>query len=244
MEHVKLGSIYWNGKPIQYDHTELFSGKTESLTVGDTVPGYELQFARWGKLLVSDCNVCNNVSWDDLNRNGLVFGRFLTIDGQRYFCRTPQGGPAKNSLNELDCFLQALFHDEPMHAWFTSSHDTKHGAFWCQETNHNWPNQRVIRAPADVVKWRHLETDFKSPIVGFLPILEPVEAIVPPEELVGQRVKVYGNGASVTGRLVSVDNYDLCLSSSTCSMPSQEWIDKKGTSITIRRDSILWVRPI
>ena len=89
-----------------------------------------------------------------------------------------------------------------------------------------------------------METDFKSPIVGFLPILEHVEAVVPPEELVGQRVKVYGKGASATGRLVSVDNYDLCLSSGTCSMPSQEWIDKKETNITISRDSVLWVRPV
>lgn len=94
------------------------------------------------------------------------------------------------------------------------------------------------------MKWKHLNTEFKSSIVGFLPVLEPVETIIPPEKLVGQRVKVYGNGASVTGRLVSVDDYDLCLRSGTCSMPSQEWIGKAETDITIRRDSVLWVRPV
>lgn len=244
MEYVKFGSIYWNGKPIQYDHVELFSGKTQSLTVGNTVPGCEIQFVRWGKLLVGECNACNNLSWDVLDKNGLIFGCFVTIDGQQYFCRSPQGGVFNGALNEWDCFLQALAHDEPEHPWFTANYCSKHGSFWCQETSGNWPRQKVVRAPTDVVKWKHMETDFKSPIVGFLPILEPVEAVIPPEKLVGQRVKVYGKGASATGRLVSVDNYDLCLSSGTCSMPSQEWIDKKETNITISRDSVLWVRPV
>ena len=179
-----------------------------------------------------------------LDKNGLIFGCFVTIDGQQYFCRSPQGGVFNGALNEWDCFLQALAHDEPEHPWFTANYCSKHGSFWCQETSGNWPRQKVVRAPTDVVKWKHMDTDFKSPIVGFLPILEPVEAVIPPEKLVGQRVKVYGKGASATGRLVSVDNYDLCLSSGTCSMPSQEWIDKKETNITISRDSVLWVRPV
>ena len=79
MEYVKFGSIYWNGKPIQYDHVELFSGKTQSLTVGNTVPGCEIQFVRWSKLLVGECNACNNLSWDVLDKNGLIFGCFVTI---------------------------------------------------------------------------------------------------------------------------------------------------------------------
>lgn len=244
MEHVKLGSMYLNGEPIRYDCLELVTGKIQHLTVGDTVSGNEIQFVRWGNLLVGERLACLNLSWDDLNQQRLIFGRFVTVDGQQYFCRSPQGGIAKGALNEFDCFLHALAHDEPQHPWFTANWCSGYGQVWCQDTNRNWPNERVVRAPNENPKWQHYKTNFWSPGIGFVPILEPVDEIIQPERLVGQRVKVYGTGASVTGRLIVADDYDLSLRSAVCSIFNQEWINKKGADITIRRDSVLWVRPI
>ncbi|MEK5069830.1 glycoside hydrolase family 78 protein [Sporosarcina sp. FSL K6-1508] len=44
------------------------------------------------KLLVADRNILEQVSWDDLNAQGLIFGKEITIDGQQYKLRALTGG--------------------------------------------------------------------------------------------------------------------------------------------------------
>ncbi|MEF2965649.1 hypothetical protein V3851_07390 [Paenibacillus sp. M1] len=66
--------------------------------IGDT-PERSSRRLRWNKiktgektLLISDRVILARVSWDDLNSQGWVTGRTITIDGQQYICRLLTGG--------------------------------------------------------------------------------------------------------------------------------------------------------
>ncbi|MEK5068120.1 glycoside hydrolase family 78 protein [Sporosarcina sp. FSL K6-1508] len=80
----------------------------QALEVRDTDPNdaYKL---RWRelvigskKLLIADRNILEQVSWDDLNAQGLVTGKEITIDGQQYKLRLMTGG--SNYRNTSDAY--------------------------------------------------------------------------------------------------------------------------------------------
>lgn len=62
-------------------------------TIGNT-PAADANKLQWVKiidgdktLLVCDRNILVTASWDDLNGQGYVTGKEITIDGARYKCR-------------------------------------------------------------------------------------------------------------------------------------------------------------
>jgi len=70
----------------------------QSLEIRDTDPDSAYQL-RWRevnigskKLLIADRNILEQVSWDDLNAQNLIFGKNVTIDGQQYKLRVLTGG--------------------------------------------------------------------------------------------------------------------------------------------------------
>lgn len=67
-------------------------------TIGDT-PTADSQKLQWIKivdgsktLLICDRVILVSVSWGDLNAQGYIMGKTVTIDGARYKCRLISGG--------------------------------------------------------------------------------------------------------------------------------------------------------
>lgn len=112
---VQLGGFYNNGtilkrptRPWQPD-SPLFenvdtgnipkmSGGLANYTIGDT-PTAEANRLQWNKvrdgdktLLICDRVILVSVSWVDLNNQGYVAGKTVTIDGVKYKCRLLTGG--------------------------------------------------------------------------------------------------------------------------------------------------------
>ena len=112
---VKLGGFYNNGailkrptRPWRNDSTPpgasgygdipSMSGSMANYTFGDT-PSADANKLQWVKikdgdktLLICDRVILVSVSWDDLNSQGYITGKTVTIDGAKYKCRVLTGG--------------------------------------------------------------------------------------------------------------------------------------------------------
>ena len=112
---VKLGGFYNRGsvlarptRPWRNDSTPTgasaagnipsMSGSMANYTFGDT-PAAEANQLQWHKiqdgdktLLICDRVILVNCSWNDLNGQGYVTGKTVTIDGAKYKCRLLTGG--------------------------------------------------------------------------------------------------------------------------------------------------------
>ena len=74
------------------------SGSMANYTFGDT-PSADANKLQWVKikdgdktLLICDRVILVSVSWDDLNSQGYITGKTVTIDGAKYKCRVLTGG--------------------------------------------------------------------------------------------------------------------------------------------------------
>ena len=120
---IKLGTFYLNGvkqprptKPWGTDSTPpgapsagdipVFSAG-QSIEIRDTDPNdaYKIQWREVNdgskKLLISDRVLLVNVSWDDLNAQGLIFGKTITIDGQQYKLQLMQRIDSRSTLQQF-----------------------------------------------------------------------------------------------------------------------------------------------
>lgn len=112
---VQLGGFYNNGtilkrptKPWRVDKAPTSNagkgdipqmlGSMANYTIGDT-PSAEANRLQWHKikdgdktLFICDRVILVYVSWDDLNEQGYVTGKTVTIDGRSYKCRLITGG--------------------------------------------------------------------------------------------------------------------------------------------------------
>ena len=219
---VKLGGFYNNGailkrptKPWRpddsaggnsgYGDIPQMSGSMANYTFGDT-PSADANKLQWVKikdgdktLLICDRVILVSVSWDDLNGQGYVTGKTITIDGAKYKCRLLTGGSNRRNNdwyaggtptnNEWDRFitreevitgLPAPVSSDLNTNLNTTDHNSAHNQLWhwvgvyswCQET---WAENASFRARRGYNSARHW--DFNSATnqnatVGFRPVLE------------------------------------------------------------------------
>lgn len=103
-----------------------------------------LKFRHNGKvLLVSNKNIRNRITWEQINNVGCILGKEITIDSKKYMCRVLTG--ANPDLNgpggEWDELIVAHTPNNSVSNWNT---------YWsiCQEKNNN--NKIVIRGGSSV----------------------------------------------------------------------------------------------
>ncbi|MBE2918580.1 fibronectin type III domain-containing protein [Anoxybacillus flavithermus] len=116
---IKLGTLYMGDtriprptKPWRNDskpYTGAGVGNIQDYSVGATLEirntetNYEMQWIEVNdggkKYLICDRVMLVNISWDDLNAQGLIFGKNVTIDGQQYKLRVLTGGSNYRSIN-------------------------------------------------------------------------------------------------------------------------------------------------
>ena len=174
-------------------------------TFGDT-PSADANKLQWVKikdgdktLLICDRVILVSVSWDDLNGQGYVTGKTITIDGTKYKCRLLAGGSNRRNNdwyaggtptnNEWDRFitreevitgLPAPVSSDLDTNLNTTDHNSAHNQLWhwvgvyswCQETWAENASFRAYRGYDSARRWRYLTAAHQYAIVGFRPVLE------------------------------------------------------------------------
>ena len=219
---VKLGGFYNNGailkrptKPWRpddsaggnsgYGDIPQMSGSMANYTFGDT-PSADANKLQWVKikdgdktLLICDRVILVSVSWDDLNGQGYVTGKTITIDGTKYKCRLLTGGSNRRNNdwyaggtptnNEWDRFitreevitgLPAPVSSDLDTNLNTTDHNSTHNQLWhwvgvyswCQETWAENASYRAYRGCNSARYWYYYSSGNRHVLVGFRPVLE------------------------------------------------------------------------
>ena len=219
---VKLGGFYNNGailkrptKPWRpddsaggnsgYGDIPQMSGSMANYTFGDT-PSADANKLQWVKikdgdktLLICDRVILVSVSWDDLNGQGYVTGKTITIDGTKYKCRLLTGGSNRRNNdwyaggtptnNEWDRFitreevitgLPAPVSSDLDTNLNTTDHNSTHNQLWhwvgvyswCQETWAENASYRAYRGYDSARLWNSNSSGNRNVRVGFRPVLE------------------------------------------------------------------------
>ena len=181
------------------------SGSMANYTFGDT-PSADANKLQWVKikdgdktLLICDRVILVSVSWDDLNGQGYVTGKTITIDGTKYKCRLLTGGSNRRNNdwyaggtptnNEWDRFitreevitgLPAPVSSDLDTNLNTTDHNSTHNQLWhwvgvyswCQETWAENASNRARRGYNSARYWNHTSSGGRHVYVGFRPVLE------------------------------------------------------------------------
>lgn len=181
------------------------SGSMANYTFGDT-PSADANKLQWVKikdgdktLLICDRVILVSVSWDDLNGQGYVTGKTITIDGTKYKCRLLTGGSNRRNNdwyaggtptnNEWDRFitreevitgLPAPVSSDLDTNLNTTDHSSTHNQLWhwvgvyswCQETWAENASRRAIRGYGSARYWNYSSSGSRNVNVGFRPVLE------------------------------------------------------------------------
>ena len=174
-------------------------------TFGDT-PSADANKLQWVKikdgdktLLICDRVILVSVSWDDLNGQGYVTGKTITIDGTKYKCRLLTGGSNRRNNdwyaggtptnNEWDRFitreevitgLPAPVSSDLDTNLNTTDHNSTHNQLWhwvgvyswCQETWAENASSRARRGYSSARYWDNDSSGTRYVSVGFRPVLE------------------------------------------------------------------------
>lgn len=181
------------------------SGSMANYTFGDT-PSADANKLQWVKikdgdktLLICDRVILVSVSWDDLNGQGYVTGKTITIDGTKYKCRLLTGGSNRRNNdwyaggtptnNEWDRFitreevitgLPAPVSSDLDTNLNTTDHSSTHNQLWhwvgvyswCQETWAENASSRAYRGYSSARYWNRDSSGSRRVNVGFRPVLE------------------------------------------------------------------------
>lgn len=174
-------------------------------TFGNT-PSADANKLQWVKikdgnktLLICDRVILVNVSWDDLNAQGYITGKTVTIDGAKYKCRVLTGGSNRRNSdyyaggtptnNEWDRFITREEVISGLPAPLSSDLDSNlnatdlnstHNQFWnwyyiyswCQETWTENASYRALRGCNSARYWDFTSSGRRNTDVGFRPVLE------------------------------------------------------------------------
>ena len=175
-------------------------------TFGDT-PAAEANQLQWHKiqdgdktLLICDRVILVNCSWNDLNSQGYITGKEVTIDGAKYKCRVLTGGTGPRSSNdyysggtptnnEWDRFITREEVITGLPAPVSSDLDSTqnatdlnstHNQFWnwyyvyswCQETYSGNSSSRARRGYESARSWVYYNATYRGATLGFRPVLE------------------------------------------------------------------------
>ena len=182
------------------------SGSISNYSFGNT-PSDDAKKLQWVKikdgdktLLICDRVILVNVTWNDLNSAGWIFGKEVTIDGAKYKLRSLTGGSNYRNTsdayaggtptnNEWDRFITREEVITGLPAPVSSDLDSNlnstdfsstHNALWnwagvytwCQETYSSNTSYRARRGYDSARCWNNYYVTFSYSYVGFRPVLE------------------------------------------------------------------------
>lgn len=197
---IKLGSLFLDGRPVE---TGMQYVPSQTIEVGEMTPSKEIGWVAVNGLLIADQCLLTNVSWDDLDVQGLVFGKEVTVQGLRFKIRLLKVGSKEDVPNEWDAALDAVGEDDTLWHW-------DHKFFWGQEPVSGSASYRAVRGFDSARIWSHDTATYSSPSVGFRPALEPLPTD-PSAIRHSQEALVIGRAGAVAGSLIDATAYDLVI---------------------------------
>ena len=197
---IKLGSLFLDGRPVE---TGMQYVPSQTIEVGEMTPSKEIGWVAVNGLLIADQCLLTNVSWDDLDVQGLVFGKEVTVQGLRFKIRLLKVGSKEDVPNEWDAALDAVGEDDTLWHW-------DHKFFWGQEPVSGSVSPRAFRGyySARFYNWR--SSSLRSANYGFRPALEPLPTD-PSAIRHSQEALVIGRAGAVAGSLIDATAYDLVI---------------------------------
>lgn len=197
---IKLGSLFLDGRPVE---TGMQYVPSQTIEVGEMTPSKEIGWVAVNGLLIADQCLLTNVSWDDLDVQGLVFGKEVTVQGLRFKIRLLKVGSKEDVPNEWDAALDAVGEDDTLWHW-------DHKFFWGQEPVSGSVSHRAIRGYTSARRWDNRTATAPTSIVGFRPALEPLPTD-PSAIRHSQEALVIGRAGAVAGSLIDATAYDLVI---------------------------------
>ena len=166
-------------------------------------PSKEIGWVAVNGLLIADQCLLTNVSWDDLDVQGLVFGKEVTVQGLRFKIRLLKVGSKEDVPNEWDAALDAVGEDDTLWHW-------DHKFFWGQEPVSGSVSRRAIRGYTSARHWGWSDSSSRHALLGFRPALEPLPTD-PSAIRHSQEALVIGRAGAVAGSLIDATAYDLVI---------------------------------
>ena len=166
-------------------------------------PSKEIGWVAVNGLLIADQCLLTNVSWDDLDVQGLVFGKEVTVQGLRFKIRLLKVGSKEDVPNEWDAALDAVGEDDTLWHW-------DHKFFWGQEPVSGSVSYRAHRGYYSARYRCFNSSGTRSVLVGFRPALEPLPTD-PSAIRHSQEALVIGRAGAVAGSLIDATAYDLVI---------------------------------
>ena len=197
---IKLGSLFLDGRPVE---TGMQYVPSQTIEVGEMTPSKEIGWVAVNGLLIADQCLLTNVSWDDLDVQGLVFGKEVTVQGLRFKIRLLKVGSKEDVPNEWDAALDAVGEDDTLWHW-------DHKFFWGQEPVSGSVSHRAIRGYTSARHWGWSDSSSRHALLGFRPALEPLPTD-PSAIRHSQEALVLGRAGAVAGSLIDATAYDLVI---------------------------------
>lgn len=197
---IKLGSLFLDGRPVE---TGMQYVPSQTIEVGEMTPSKEIGWVAVNGLLIADQCLLTNVSWDDLDVQGLVFGKEVTVQGLRFKIRLLKVGSKEDVPNEWDAALDAVGEDDTLWHW-------DHKFFWGQEPVSGSVSHRAIRGYTSARHWGWSDSSYRFAYLGFRPALEPLPTD-PSAIRHSQEALVIGRAGAVAGSLIDATAYDLVI---------------------------------
>lgn len=197
---IKLGSLFLDGRPVE---TGMQYVPSQTIEVGEMTPSKEIGWVAVNGLLIADQCLLTNVSWDDLDVQGLVFGKEVTVQGLRFKIRLLKVGSKEDVPNEWDAALDAVGEDDTLWHW-------DHKFFWGQEPVSGSVSHRAIRGYTSARHWGWTASSYRYAYSGFRPALEPLPTD-PSAIRHSQEALVIGRAGAVAGSLIDATAYDLVI---------------------------------
>lgn len=197
---IKLGSLFLDGRPVE---TGMQYVPSQTIEVGEMTPSKEIGWVAVNGLLIADQCLLTNVNWDDLDVQGLVFGKEVTVQGLRFKIRLLKVGSKEDVPNEWDAALDAVGEDDTLWHW-------DHKFFWGQEPVSGSVSHRAIRGYTSARHWGWSDSSSRHALLGFRPALEPLPTD-PSAIRHSQEALVIGRAGAVAGSLIDATAYDLVI---------------------------------
>lgn len=197
---IKLGSLFLDGRPVE---TGMQYVPSQTIEVGEMTPSKEIGWVAVNGLLIADQCLLTNVSWDDLDVQGLVFGKEVTVQGLRFKIRLLKVGSKEDVPNEWDAALDAVGEDDTLWHW-------DHKFFWGQEPVSGSVSYRASRGYFSARYWDYFSSGSRFAYFGFRPALEPLPTD-PSAIRHSQEALVIGRAGAVAGSLIDATAYDLVI---------------------------------
>ena len=191
---IKLGTLCLDDTPIKPGAEYKPDAKIS------IAPGAEINWVAVNGLLIADRCLLAGIRWDDLDAQGLVFGKDITIGHQDFRIRLLKVGTQEDAPNEWDAALDVTGEENCLWNWAS-------GFFWGQETTKN-PSSRALRGYLSARDYSWTTSSDWSSYLGFRPALEPLpsDGLRP-----GSRACALGGQSILYGDIVDQTAYDVIL---------------------------------